>query len=501
LFYIMLYAINQDKSRQMAWIISYVIWLLLEVVVVSTVVMLMSQFAVPSIMLSEVKAAKAKMIDSVQGYQSKIVNNSVREGVAAADFNSTQYLFTSTRLAAQFPGSLESDIILDFSTNLPKRTYKRVKNKATDAYRTRLRLTAVSLTLLSLERCFYDLVCWAGIGFAILWQIVLFQSYSLLVGIMVCTFLVALGIYSHTLYSSAVNAPKASKPGVIAVRKTFGAEETKGGDDDYDDMAAQLIMHDVVARLGKQRRTNFSPRYSRAMDALRKASSFRTEEVRDGRRGSASAVRQQIELVDDYQDSEGDGFMGDVKPIQVPRISERETDHVSRDRIGLSDSDSISDSENGSDTYSSTDSDLEGVIMNDIRDASLTTKETSVTASVLPSVPRMKRTSLATRIRRNRESIQRMGMQNKGKEESCVLDFDKIRTTSYLSNRSSTQDSVLQKHVAQRSSSKQSDRGEQTDRAKVKKVVPIRRQRSTEESEHLKNLSNRRKDSSSRTIQ
>jgi hypothetical protein len=353
--------------------------------------------------------------------------------------------------------------------------------------------------LLSLERCFYDLVCWAGIGFAILWQIVLFQSYSLLVGIMVCTLLVALGIYSHTLYSSAVNAPKASKPGVIAVRKTFGAEETKGGDDDYDDMAAQLIMHDVVARLGKQRRTNFSPRYSRAMDALRKASSIRAEEVRAGRRGSASAVRQQIELADDYQDSEGDGFMGDVKPIQVPRISERETDHESRDRIGLSDSDSTSDSENGSGTYSSTDSDLEGVIMNDIRDAALTTKETSVTASVLPNVPRMKRTSLATRIRRNRESIQRMGMQNKGKEESCVLDFDKIRTTSYLSNRSSAQDSVLQKHVAQRASSKECDRGELTDGAKVKKVVPIRRQRSTEESEHLRNLSDRRKVNSSRT--
>jgi hypothetical protein len=53
--------------------------------------------------------------------------------------------------------------------------------------------------------------------------------------------------------------------------------------------------------------------------------------------------------------------------------------------------------------------------------------------------------------------------------------------------------------VAQRSSSKQSDRGEQTDRAKVKKVVPIRRQRSTEESEHLRNLSDRRKVNSSRT--
>jgi hypothetical protein len=236
------------------------------------------------------------------------------------------------------------------------------------------------------------------------------------------------------------------------------------------------------------------------MDALRKASSFRAEEVRAGRagrRGSASAVRQQIELADDYHDSKGDGFVGDVEPIQVSRNSEREADYESRDRIGLSDSYSISDSEYDS----GTDSDLEGVIMNDIRDTELTTKDTSVTASVLPSVPRMKRTSLATRIRRNRESIRRMGMQNKGKEESCVLDFDKIRTTSYLSNRSSAQDSMLQKHVAQRASSKESDRGEQTDGAKVKKVVPIRRQRSTEESEHLKNLSNRRKDSSSRTIQ
>jgi hypothetical protein len=100
-FYIFLFAVNQDQSRQSAWVQSFLIWLALEIFLVSSLVMIMSEFVVPSLVFSEVKKIKAKMIETVYDYQSKVLNGDASDRVNSSDtpFNAAPYLFTSTRLA------------------------------------------------------------------------------------------------------------------------------------------------------------------------------------------------------------------------------------------------------------------------------------------------------------------------------------------------------------------------------------------------------------------
>jgi hypothetical protein len=271
LLYIVLFAMSQDKSRQIAWILSYVAWLVLEVVVVSSLVMLMSHFVVPSMMLSEIRATKAKMIDTIQEYQSKLLGVSTVHDVGVVEFNAAPFFFMSSRLALKFPGSIESEIIRDFKTDLPKRTYQRVKMTAMDMCRRRLRLTAIMLLLLSLERCFYDLICWAGIGFIILWHIVLLKKYSLLALIMYCTFCLAVGSYSYTHYKAAkILHQQARSSGVITLHAAskMSLESDFQGDAD----AKGRAIRDVVARFGRQRSGKIlNPRFTRIMASLKES--------------------------------------------------------------------------------------------------------------------------------------------------------------------------------------------------------------------------------------
>ena len=76
LLYILLFALNQTGERQSAWLYSFLIWLALEVFVVSTLVMIMSEFIVPSILFRDVKHIKNKIIDAVNAYkEKKLVTN------------------------------------------------------------------------------------------------------------------------------------------------------------------------------------------------------------------------------------------------------------------------------------------------------------------------------------------------------------------------------------------------------------------------------------------
>ena len=305
LLYIFMFAVKQDSSRQSAWVQSFLIWLALEIFLVSSLVMVMSEFVVPSLVFSEVKKIKTKMIKTVCDYQFKMLKgDTFREtnNVDEAAFNAAPYLFTSTRLATKFPRSLESKIIREFRTNLPKRSYQHHKNSANSSmnvYRRRLRLTAVmnsvnlvflfiigrllSSSISSLERCFYDLFSWVVIGFFIFWQVFLFQDNAVLIVVIFSTMVIAVGLFLFFYYRSKFCRRTITRAGVISITAMFDKKKREM------ESRNQTSQPEEVGQVGTRNERitgKFYPRFVQAMVSMRDAPANNERQQRKRKRNT-----------------------------------------------------------------------------------------------------------------------------------------------------------------------------------------------------------------------
>ena len=255
LFYIFLFAVSQDHGRQSAWLQSFIIWLILEVVIVSSFVMIMSQFVIPSLKLADMKGAKQQMIAAVHTYRSKFMKRDATDDdidvnePKISNFNAAHFLHVSTQMASLYPNSVESEIIRDYSTTMPKRRYKRGN------YRTSARVAVVILMILSLERCFSDIICWVGIGYLLLWQASIFRKNTLLPLMIYATLFVILGVFFLFFADKKRSEYHA---GVIAIKR------------DDNDSAETTVIRKVVKRLARltSGSKKYNPRFARIMRAV-----------------------------------------------------------------------------------------------------------------------------------------------------------------------------------------------------------------------------------------
>jgi hypothetical protein len=130
LFYILLFALSQTVHRQGAWALSFAMWLVVEVLFVSSSTVLFTHVLVPSLIMRDVNKIKLKLAESIRAFN-KSVRTRRRNNTAddAADdpasFNAATYLFVSTRLAQQWSELREAQIIAQFRTPWPKQSYQR----------------------------------------------------------------------------------------------------------------------------------------------------------------------------------------------------------------------------------------------------------------------------------------------------------------------------------------------------------------------------------------
>jgi len=325
LFYIFLFAINQDQSRQSAWVQSFIIWLALEIFLVSSLAMLMSQFVVPSLVYSEVKKIKNKMIDMIHSYQSRMLHqqsSAERDYLAVSSFDVAPYLYISTRLALKYPDTLESKIIRDFKTVVPKRSYQHSKKSSMNVYRSRLRLTAVmnsvnlvflyiighilALPISSVERCFYDLLSWVVIGFSFIFQAVLFADNALVTFLVYVSFMCALGTFVYYYHRSSRRLRSSNKKrGVISIKEILEEKKRNVKQQFVQWSPQEVIMRNFVDMLqGKQKvkRKKFNPRFARIMESLKNNPALRE------RLHSEDHIHDEDKSEGDEKDhSEGDG--------------------------------------------------------------------------------------------------------------------------------------------------------------------------------------------------
>jgi hypothetical protein len=189
LIYVYLFAMTQTQSRQSAWFQSFVMWIIFEIFVSSTGLVVFFHLLVPLYVFTEVSKIKEKvLLDLISFRENYLRRFTTKESAEAGDqdltpkvseFNAAKYLFASWRVASLFPELPESQLVLQFSTPWPKKKFGDDASEVSREYDPAVILTSLSRVLLffiaSLLRyhmlvqdIIVQLVCNSGFAFLIL---------------------------------------------------------------------------------------------------------------------------------------------------------------------------------------------------------------------------------------------------------------------------------------------------------------------------------------------
>jgi hypothetical protein len=154
LFYVLLFAAQQDPHRQRAWAQSFGIWLVMEICLTSTMTVMIKHVLVPIMLMKDISKIQHKLAENIVSFyrqmaQQKHLSASTVKAPAAAvaamksdeqirsaestdpsleaspkPFNAASYLFLSYKVAQYVKNSTVAKIILNYSTPWPKQTYR-----------------------------------------------------------------------------------------------------------------------------------------------------------------------------------------------------------------------------------------------------------------------------------------------------------------------------------------------------------------------------------------
>jgi hypothetical protein len=284
LFYILLFAVSQTVHRQGAWALSFVMWLVVEILFVSSATVIFTHVFVPSLIMNDVNKIKLKLADSIRAFNNSVRRNGSAEGRADGSapelFNAANFLFLSTRLAQQWSNLREAQIIAQFRTPWPKQSYQRetdvsqnYSKKYTALYRSASVIAIFFLTnLLNIPPAFQDMVIHmtttASIGYTVLLHIDLYHVNPGLV--IVPTLVIVIALYLLIRFNQArakqrleqlfpADSSSDAVPGVltesaspvkqqptkpepvISIRRDASSDE--GSEDEHGDRLTDLSLH------------------------------------------------------------------------------------------------------------------------------------------------------------------------------------------------------------------------------------------------------------------
>jgi hypothetical protein len=106
LFYIFLFSLNISSRNQTAWVFSFFIALLVDIILVCTILVLIVDFLIPWIISTDVHKVKKRLFKDLNSIS--VANESSTEKIS---FDASKYLFVSSVLARQYPDLKESKVI------------------------------------------------------------------------------------------------------------------------------------------------------------------------------------------------------------------------------------------------------------------------------------------------------------------------------------------------------------------------------------------------------
>lgn len=201
LFYVYLFAMSQTRSRQAAWLQSFLMWGVFEIFISSTGLVVFVHLLIPLYVLSDVCRLKEKVLASVLSFRERFSSSqpSLFHPPPNTEFNSAKYLFTSWRVASLFcerdadedSGLPETALILHFRTQWPSKRLGGQEGEVAAEYQEDIVLAAVSRvvtyflgSLLSfhvlVQEMFVQMLWTSGMGYLIVWFVQLARVHPLL---------------------------------------------------------------------------------------------------------------------------------------------------------------------------------------------------------------------------------------------------------------------------------------------------------------------------------
>jgi hypothetical protein len=192
LFYIFLFAMRQSKARQSDWFLTFMIWILFDITVASTMVVVVLHVLIPSLAIRDLRELKKKLLHDIISFK-RDLGSKKPENV---NFNAAEYLFVSHHVASTFPDWEQSKVILQFSTPWPKRSYKVKRKDVKRSYQKNYsffiqfseRMLVFVLTNFltiphSLQDTIMHMLLTSGLGFMISLFVKLYHVSPILVGV------------------------------------------------------------------------------------------------------------------------------------------------------------------------------------------------------------------------------------------------------------------------------------------------------------------------------
>ncbi len=252
LFYILLFAFSQTGPRQSAWFKSFAIWLAMEIIIVSTSIVLISHVFIPILIMKDLVQIKKKLITNIREYQDMIkynkkngIDDDIYDNQNDDNFNAAKYFFISTGLSKLYPDVKESKIIAQFSTPWPKQSYCRVKDVSKQYSKKFSALTRSASILiiffagqfLNMPSGFQDVIIHVSsttaIGYIILVHIQLYQLFPVLVILPVCI----IGVIVHFIITSGKADAK------LRLAKLFPVNPPNNNDHVVHKQQSRMVAH------------------------------------------------------------------------------------------------------------------------------------------------------------------------------------------------------------------------------------------------------------------
>jgi phosphate/sulfate permease len=220
LFYVFLFAIRQNTHRQAAWGRSLAMYLFLDILLISSCMVVFMHILLPSIVMRDVVKIRKKLTETVSKYYqdlaaveeeeedkeddlSKQQQSPLSKSIPARKpmktkkpklFNTAKYLFLSYRMAESYPDLKASKIILQYQSPWPRQSYQHTIDMKKDykySYAAALSrsasiiviffLTNLLATPLAIQDMILQMAATIAMGYTILIHIQLYQIFPALV--------------------------------------------------------------------------------------------------------------------------------------------------------------------------------------------------------------------------------------------------------------------------------------------------------------------------------
>jgi hypothetical protein len=361
LLYVYLFAMRQTQSRQLARVQSFVTWLIFDLFIAGTGVVLVTHLLIPLYVMSDIRTIKKKVTGDIIAFQNQLKqrpqspllplprvreelvsvderrdkrvqgcsnpNGNVNSGLENEEFNSAKYLFTSWRVAWLCQEIPESQLILQFSTPWPKQSLKSEKKKVTKTYERRYSfigqalsrvliffLTSLIHLPLMLQDLLIHLLSNSGLGYLMLLILRLARIHPFLPVLA----LLMLGVVIHFLVKTSSSSDVVKSLSKVSVAQTETEIENKNdaapaaavGREGGEQLAASAIdkYQQEIANLESGMR-NASPRESTLCQSPPLPSApdqSEEEKVSFSSGGSSSFSDRSIEWEDDEDEEEAE---------------------------------------------------------------------------------------------------------------------------------------------------------------------------------------------------